>query len=151
MATNTVQSTGSFSMAIANPNVNGGIGMTVKGIKLDGTFIQSSQDIDNSKRIALVDGGTAALTNAIRMGKLTVTCMRVGTIANGDLLAYVDQLKQIADSIGSTITVSYQLNGLTRTFSFLFATLVSAPPLLIAGNDLPDYSVIFSFADYSVS
>ena len=151
MATNTVQSTGSFSMAIANPNVNGGIGMTVKGIKLDGTFITSAQDIDNSKRIALVDGGTAALTNAIRMGKLTVTAMRVGTIANGDLLAYADSLKQIADSIGSTITVSYQLNGLTRTFSFLFSTLVSAPPLIIAGNDLPDYSVIFSYADYSVS
>jgi hypothetical protein len=102
--------------------------------------------------VAFVDGTSSALTNAIRMGKITVNCAKTAGQASGnDLIWYCDQLKRQPDSNGSTITIVLPMNGKNVTYTLVASTLVTCPPLIIAGNDIPDYSVVFSFADYSVA
>lgn len=155
MALNTVQSIGSFNMTISHPQIEGGIPIVVTGIKLEGTFISVAQDVDNSKRVAFIDGSTFALTNTITMGKVTVNTSRTNAgVKEGNLIAFCDQLKTVQDSTGCsivcTLSVGSGTTSVTTKYSFDAATLVTAPPLIIAGNDLPDYPCVFSFGSYTV-
>lgn len=149
MAINTVQTVGDFTAVLVHPLIGGGTGLSLKGFKLDDTFVTTSQDMDNSKKIALVDQGTVTITNAMKMGKLTINAVRVSDdYLEGDLILVAGMLQSIADNIGGVLTLSYGFNGKTEKISFLGVTLVSAPPLHLAGNDLPTYTVVFGYADF---
>jgi hypothetical protein len=153
-----VQSVGQFQASIYNPifAIGGGaLTIPIRGIKLDSTFVTSSQMLDTSKRIPLIDGSTAALINAVTAGVLTFRCVRVGqTLNSGDLPTIAQFLQKAGDTQGSQIQVSYSFAtgggvGTTETWTFNLCTLVHVPPLNLAGNDIAEYEVAFSYDDYS--
>ena len=150
MAVNSIQSTGNLTVTFVHPQIAGGAAITLQGFKLDQTFVDSAQMMDNSKRVALVGGGTAALTNAVKAGDLTFNCIRVSNnITDGDVPLIAQTLQSLGDSQGGVIRITYGFNGEMTATTFLFCTVKSCPPLKAAGNDLPDYAVVFSYATFT--
>lgn len=145
-----IQTTGNFTLTLNHPLIAGGTTITIQGAKLDQQFIDTAQMMDNTKRVALVGGGTAALTNAVKSGDLTVNCVRISdNMLEGDLPLIASTLQGLGDSQGGVIRATYGFNGGTEGITFLFCTVKSCPPLKLAGNDLPDYPIVFSYADFT--
>lgn len=152
--TNAVQTVGNFVATFSHPSVLDGAQITLKGFKLEDTFISTAQAIDNSKLIPLVDGGTVTITNPIRAGKLTINALRITnalTPASGDMVLIASALQEagVADSAGGTIKFSFGFNGVQETITFNTVTLVSCPPITLAGNDLPVYPVVWNYASFN--
>ena len=146
-----VQSVASFSCYINNALLGGQV--QVHGIKLEGVFLQTSQLVDTSKRVPLIDGSTAALINAVTAGTLTIRSLRVGsTIQSGDLVTIALYLQKFGDTTGSQIQFSYSFstNGTpnSEAWYFISAIVQRVPPLLLQGNDIAEYDVVFSYDDY---
>lgn len=57
-------------------------------------------------------------------------------------------LQGLADNVGGLLRLSYGFSGQTESITFLGVTLVSGPPLVLAGNDLPIYTIIFGYSDF---
>ena len=149
MAKHIIQTVGDFTATLSHPLISGGVAISLKGFKLDDTFVTAAQDMDNSKRIALVDQGTVAITNAMKMGKITFNAVRVSqNFLDGDLILIAGMLQSLADNVGGLLRLSYGFAGVTESITFLGVTLVSAPPLVLAGNDLPVYTIVFGYSDF---
>lgn len=149
MAKHIIQTVGDFTAILNHPLVAGGVSISLKGFKLDDTFVTAAQDMDNSKRIALVDQGTVAITNAMKMGKITFNAVRVSqNFLDGDLILIANLLQSLADNVGGLLRISYGFAGVTESVTFLGIALVSAPPLVLAGNDLPTYPIVFGYSDF---
>lgn len=150
--TSSVQSVGNFTVNLINLSptlaaLASGIG--IKGIKLEETFLSTNQLVPTSKRVPMIDGSTAAITNSVTAGELTFRAVRVGqSIISGDLPTIASFIQKNGDSTGSTIVIVYYVNGFPETWTFLGCTLVKAPPLNLAGNDLAVYEIVFSYDDY---
>ncbi len=153
--TSSIIAVGGFTATLLNLSANLTLlnaSIPIKGIKLDETFIATAQMIETSKRVPFIDGSTGALVNAVTAGQITFRCARVGTtVQSGDLPLMAAYIQKIGDQLGSTITISYTMNGILETWTFYGCTLVSVPPLILAGNDIPIYDVVFSYDDYSKS
>ena len=146
-----VQSVASFTAYINNALLGGQI--QLHGIKLEGVFLTTSQMVETSKRVPLIDGSTAALINAVTAGQLTIKTVRVGsTVGSGDLATIALYLMKAGDTTGSQIQFSYSFstNGVpnTETWYFNLCTVVRVPPLLLQGNDIAEYDIIFSYDDF---
>lgn len=156
MSNHNVQSVSNndLSIILAHPillaaGYAGNIALT--GFKLEGQFLNTEQLLDNSKVVPLLSGDTISITNTNRSGTITFNCTRAsGSIANGDVVAVANKLQELGDNEGGTLTVSYGFNGKVFKVTFFAVTVRSAPPLLMAGNDVPDYSVKFNYGDYKV-
>lgn len=153
MGVNSVQTVGDFVCTFSHPLVpfGGVLGAqkALKGFKLDDTFLSSGQLIENSKLVALVNGDTVTLTNAIKAGRLTINALRVGSsMDDGDMPLIATYLQGLADNIGGVITISYGFNGTTETITLTGVTLVSCPPIILAGNDLPTYPVVWNYGSF---
>jgi hypothetical protein len=170
--TSSIQAVGNFQAFITNASTILANGFTenalsvqtqIKGIKLEDTFLSASQMIDSSKRVPLIDGSTAAITNMVTAGVVTFRCVRVGTdIASGDLPTIAAFIQKALPSLGSIIQVSYTiapatsgalvagsaLAAKTENYFFVGCTLVRTPPIILAGNDVPVYEISFSYDDY---
>ena len=151
---NSVQTVGDFTAVISHPLIapNGvaGAQQVLKGFKLDDTFFTSGQLLENSKIIALVNGDTVSLTNAIKAGRLTLNALRVGdSVESGDMIWIATLLQGAADAVGGTITISFGFNGAQETITFYAVTLASCPPIILAGNDLPPYPVVWNYGRYT--
>jgi hypothetical protein len=146
---NTIQSLGNFTATIVSPLLLAGTAINLKGQKLETTFIQTDQLIENSKMIPLVNNETATITNSQTAGRITFSNIQTdGTIEGGDLTVIASTLVALGDSNGSEITISYARNGATIRITFNGCTVAKAPPLLLAGNDLPDYQIIFNYSSF---
>lgn len=156
MAQHNVQSVGTSDLSIilshpvlAAAGYPSDIALT--GFKLEGQFLNTEQLLDNSKVVPLLSGDTISITNTNRSGSITFNCTRAsGTIEKGDVVAVANKLQELGDNEGGTLTVSYGFNGAIFKVTFFSVTVRSAPPLLMAGNDVPDYSVRFNYGDYKV-
>ena len=153
---NTVQSIGSFSAKIIHPLVNGGSALTISGIKLDSSFFDAMPEMENSKRIALLGAGagqadTAAITNNAQYGEITLNVVRVNNTVSTDLIRFATAMQLVADSTGAQITISYSINNSIESWVFASCTLGKVPPLKLAGNDIPEYSVTFKYGSFVVS
>lgn len=125
----------------------GAIGLT--GFKLESQFADTEQLLDNSKIVPLLNGDTITITNNNRSGTISFKCTRAaGDIAKGDIVAVANKLQELGDSQGGTLVFSYGFNGSVQKVTFSGVTVRSAPPLFMAGNDVPDYTVKFNYADY---
>jgi hypothetical protein len=126
-------------------------GVYLTGFKLESLFLDGDQLIDNSKIVALLNGDTITLTNSNMSGTLTFNATRsAGTMADGDVVKLSQYLVQIGDSIGGTLVVRYVLNDIEVTVTFYKCTVKRVPPLKLAGNDVPDYSVQWNYAYYQI-
>lgn len=152
MGKNSVQSVGDFTAVLQHPNVLGGAAIPLTGFKLEGTMIDGSQLLDNSKIIALVNGDTVTLTNTVKAGTITWTCIpSTFDEAGGDIVAISQLLQTVGDNVGGTLRVSFGLNGATFAITFTGVTMKRVPPLKLAGNDIPDYAVEWNYGDYEKS
>ena len=150
MSTNFVQSIGNLTITIIHPLINGGVPTTVKNLAMEGDLINTVQQMMNSKIIPLLGGDTITLTNTVKAGKLTINAKSAdGVIANGDVVAMCDLLQGLPDSQGGTVIVNWSLNGASRLRTFFAVTHESHPPLLIAGNDLPNYACTFNYGSFA--
>ncbi len=149
MPANTVQSVGNSTYTFTHPLLNGGSAISIAGVKLETEYFTSEQALSNSKVIPLLNGGAATLTNTVRAGKLTFKAIELdGQISSGDLIAVGKTLQAIGDSIGGVLRITTQINGATVAVSFLFCTVDMVPPKILAGNDIPEYTVTFNYQTY---
>ena len=169
---NTVTSVGSFGAFIINPLLPPG--MTIRGLQMDGVFVDASQSNDNARRVLLTSGGTILLTNAVRNGTLTFRVARISnslasplgisptssgavitsagtggnTIYSGDLVLYCGLLQQLNQSTGSIISVYYDINGTTEFVTFTGCGLKRCDPLRLSGVDVQIYEVSFDYEGF---
>jgi len=150
MAVNTVQTVGNLTISFMHPLISGGAAITLKGFKMEGDIADTTQQMMNSKIIALIGGDTATLTNNVKAGKLTLNAVRTsGVVAQGDIVQLCDLLQATPDSSGGVMVFSWSQNAATVTKTFLAVTHESHPPLKISGNDIPTYACTFNYADYN--
>lgn len=147
--THGVQSVGDFSAAFIHPLINGGASTSLTGFKMEGDIINTAQLIENSKVVPLLNGDSITITNNNKSGKITFSCCKLTNDAlKGDITAIAQELLKFGDNTGATIRISFGMNGATYAMTFIACTLCTAPPLKLAGNDVPDYSIEFNYADY---
>ncbi len=159
MANYRVQSVGNFTATFRHPLILSNAAISLKGFKLEDTFVTSAQQMDNSKLVPLVDGGTVTLTNSMRAGRVTINALRVTNSitdpTTGDLPLIAMTLQGLSDNVGGTLVFSYPvtLNGtdVTQTITFHYVTVVTVPPLIMAGNDIIVYPVVLNYAYYDVA
>jgi len=150
---NIIQTVGDFTAVLTHPMLGGSLtsplSVALQGFRLDDVFLNTAQMIDNAKRVPLVDGGTIALTNAIRAGQLTINAAHISqNYLDGDLPLICSMLQSYADSVGGQLRISYGFNGGQASLTFIKVVMVSCPPIILAGNDVPTYPCVLSYADY---
>ena len=59
-------SAGDLSFALTHPLINGGTSVSLVGFKIEGTPVDSDQEMDNAKVVPLVGGVADVYTNTVR-------------------------------------------------------------------------------------
>lgn len=152
----TGESTISYSygkaLTIGDKTIIANAAVTLTGFKLNDQFVDTSQTLQNSVIIPLLNGGSIQLTNANKAGSITFSVIRIGANIDEnnvcDISAIADAQRATGDSVGATITVAWEFNGLAYSIKFSKCTVVDAPPLKLAGNDAPSYNVVFNYATW---
>lgn len=167
----TIQNVGNFSIlytstalgSIAGLSLNGvtysGITKNTKGdgsvyltgFKLESILVSAEQQIDNSKVVPLVNGDSITLTNLCKAGTLSLTASRTAAGLNGgDAVCVCDFVRSQGDD-GGTLEISWRMNGKNHKIIFSGVCVKRCPPLNMAGNDVPDYPILFTYSNYSDS
>jgi hypothetical protein len=145
---NNVQGVGNFTLSTMHPLILGGTAISMKGYKLEDTFLDATPLMENSKIIALIDG-TLTITNKVKAGTLKINCVRVDAdYKKGDWVAWGNELLKLGDSIGSTIRGAYEFNGAQFGISFFTCCIKTLKPAILAGNDAPSYDIELTYADW---
>jgi hypothetical protein len=145
-----VQSVGDFSAVFTHPLVSAGAAISLVGFKLEGAIIDGEQSIDNAKVVPLLGGIVVILTNTVMSGILTWTCVETtGVVTDGDIVAISRYLQSIGDNIGGTLRVSWGCNGTTRVRNFTHVVVQRVKSIVVAGNDIPDYAVKWTYGGYT--
>lgn len=145
MAEHTIVAAGQFSATLTHPLWNDGTPTSIDGFRLEGQMVQAQQAMDSSKIIMLANGNTLTITNNNGAGSLTFNVVKTGNA--GDMVKIANALKKAGDSVGGTIRITQEINGVTEGVTFTACTVRSCPPLNIQGNDAADYQVVWNFAD----
>lgn len=146
-----VQAVGDVTIQYTRTGFNNGDPIAIQGFKLSSQFLGAEQVVDNSVIIPILGGGSIQLTNTNKSGTLTFNCTRVSPdVTQGDIVSIAQAQQEVADSIGATIAISFGFNGAVFTITFYKCTVKRCPPILLAGNDAPDYSVQFNYGYWSI-
>lgn len=145
MAKHTIIAAGQFTATITHPLINGGAPTTIDGFKLEGQMVQAQQAMDSSKVIALANGNTITITNNNGAGTLTFNVVKTST--DGDMVKIARSLQKAGDSVGGTIRITQDINGVTEGTTFYACTVKSCPPITVQGNDAPDYQVVWNYGE----
>ena len=145
MANHTIVAAGQFSATLIHPLWNNGTPTTIDGFRLEGQMVQAQQAMDSSKIIALANGNTLTITNNNGAGTLTFNVVKTGNA--GDMVKIANFLKKAGDSVGGTIRITQEINGVTEGTTFFACTVRSCPPLNIQGNDAADYQVVWNYGE----
>lgn len=156
-----VQATGESTISYSYPKaliigtetIGAGVEVTLTGFKLNDQFVDTSQALQNSVIIPLLNGGSIQLTNSNKAGSITFSVIRISANYDKDskicdISAIADAQRATGDSVGATITVAWEFNGKAYKLQFNKCTVVDAPPLKLAGNDAPSYNVVFNYATW---
>lgn len=156
----------SFDTGLTGIDTNGAAGVEVAGFRLDGEFLRAVQQIASSIVVPILGGGGVALTNNNRTGSLTIASSRVSSpLADGSmsnlaggarafdlvLLAQCQQAARGGDSVGATITVSFDFNGMGTKIEFQGCTIANVAPVALAGNDVANYAVTINYLNWVAS
>lgn len=147
MANHTVIAAGQFTVTLTHPLWNDGTPTTIGGFKLEGQMVQDQQAMDSSKIIALANGNTITITNNNLSGTLTFNV--TATNGDDDMVKIAKYLKSAGDSVGGTIRITQEINGATDGDTYSACTVKSCPNRIIAGNDAPDYAVVWNYGKYT--
>lgn len=148
----------SYPKELTGPQVNGqenklaaNSSTPLTGFKLNSNYMDTQQAMDNSYIIPLLNGGSIQITNDNTCGSLTITAIRTDVmLTSGDVVAIASAQRAVpgGDSIGATITVSFNFNNISYHVAFYNCTVAQCKPLTLAGNDAPDYQVRFNFSHW---
>lgn len=128
---------------------NGSIYLT--GFKLESMIVSASQQIDNAKVVPLVNGDSITLVNICKAGTLAFNASRTASgIEGGDCVAVFDYVRSQGD-IGGRLEISWLMNGEQKKVIFSGICIKQCPPLMLAGNDVPDYNVQLTYSNYTDS
>lgn len=146
-----VQAVGDVTITYTRIGTNGNSPISLQGYKLASQFLNAEQIVDNSIVIPILGGGSVQLTNTNLSGTLTFNCTRVSSkLTDGDIVTIAQAQQSAADSDGATIEVSFGFNGSTFMITFYKCTVKRCPPIILAGNDAPDYSVQYNYGYFKV-
>lgn len=145
MGEHTIVSAGQFTVTLTHPLWNGGTPTTIVGFKQEGQMVQAQQAMDSSRIVALANGNTITITNNNGAGTLTFNVTKTNT--DGDMAKIANFLKKAGDSVGGTIRITQEINGITDGVTFLACTVRTCPPLVIQGNDAPDFQVTWNYGE----
>jgi hypothetical protein len=149
MGEHSVQAVGDFTSVFSHPLVLGGLAIAMTGFKLEGEILDTTQLIENSKVVPLLNGSSITITNNNKSGTIKYNCCKhSGSLERGDITEIAGALLSVADSQGGTIRISFGLNGQTYAITFIAVTVKTCPPLKVSGNDVPDYGIEFNYADW---
>lgn len=121
------------------------------GFKLNSNYVDTQQAMDNSFIIPLLNGGSIQITNDNTCGSMTIQCIRTAVeLSSGDIVALATAQRAVkgGDSIGSDIVVKFSFNGINYAVQFFNCTVAQCKPLTLAGNDAPDYAVVFNYSHW---
>ena len=141
----TVNAAGQFTVTLIHPLWNGGIPTTITGFKLEGQPVAAQQLLPSAKIVALTNGGSIIITNNNNSGTITFNVAKTGQ--SGDMTVVSNFLRTVGDSVGGAIRITQELNGKTDGYTFAPCVVQQAPPLLIAGNDAPDYQCVWAYGN----
>lgn len=128
---------------------NGSIYLT--GFKLESMIVSASQQIDNAKVVPLVNGDSITLVNICKAGTLAFNASRTASgIEGGDCVAVFDYVRSQGD-VGGRLEISWLMNGEQKKVIFSGVCIKQCPPLMLAGNDVPDYNVQLTYSNYTDS
>ena len=128
---------------------NGSIYLT--GFKLESMIVSASQQIDNAKVVPLVNGDSITLVNICKAGTLAFNASRTASgIEGGDCVAVFDYVRSQGD-VGGRLEISWLMNGEQKKVIFSGVCIRQCPPLMLAGNDVPDYNVQLTYSNYTDS
>lgn len=132
----------------AYPNItNGAVYLT--GFKLESVLCTADQQIDNAKVVPLINGDSITLTNICKAGTLSFNASRTaGSLNDGDCVSVFDYVRSQGDT-GGALELSWLMNGAVHHIIFSGVCVKRVPPLNLAGNDVPDYNVQLTYANYS--
>lgn len=125
--------------------------VSLVGFKLNSNYFDTNQAMDNSFIIPLLNGGSIQITNDNTCGSMTISAIRTSTkLSSGDIVALASAQRKVTggDSIGADIIVTFEFNGVQYSVQFFNCTVAQCKPLTLAGNDAPDYSVVFNFSHW---
>lgn len=145
MSDHTIVAAGQFTVTLTHPLWDDGTPTTIAGFRLEGQMVQAQQAMDSSKIIMLANGDTITITNNNGAGSLTFNVVKTGSA--GDMVKIANFLKKAGDSVGGTIRITQEINGVTEGVTFNACTVRTCPPLNIQGNDAADYQVVWNFAE----
>ena len=130
------------------PNIiNGTVYLT--GFKLESVLCTADQQIDNAKVVPLINGDSITLTNICKAGTLSFNASRTaGGLNDGDCVSIFDYVRSQGDT-GGALELSWLMNGAIHHIIFSGVCVKRVPPLNLAGNDVPDYNVQLTYANYS--
>lgn len=143
----TVVAAGQFTVTLSHPLWENGAETTINGFKLEGQMVQDQQLMDSSKVVALANGNTITITNNNKAGTLTFNVTSTGN--DGDMIKIAKFLKRSNDSVGGTIQITQDINGVTHRDIYYACTVKSCPNRIIQGNDAPDYQVVWNYGEYN--
>lgn len=155
--------------ALTEIDTKGGIELT--GFRLDTEFFRAMQQVQSSVQVPLLGGGAIALTNNTRCGTLSLNCTSVsypdsktGEMYGDDVkgvvkgagdayydivqIAQIQQAQEGGDSVGATLDVSFMVLGYKTTLQFQGVTVAEVSPLALAGNNVPDYRVVWNYLSW---
>lgn len=145
MANHAVIAAGQFTVTLIHPLWNGGTPTTFDGFTLEGQVVQVQQLLPSSKLVALTNGGSIIITNNNNSGTITFNVTKTGQ--SGDMTTIANFLRTVGDSVGGIIRITQELNGKTDGYTFAPCTVQQAPPLIINGNDVAAYQVVWAFGN----
>ena len=147
-----LQSVGDFSLVLTHPLVNAGASVSLVGFKVEGSIIDSDQEMDNAKVVPLIGQIVAIITNTIRAGTLRFSAVRTtGDPAKGDIVAVSQLLQSIGDNVGGVLRASWGQNAGIRSVVFSTVTVKRCKPIHITGNDVAEYDVQWVYGDWVAS
>ena len=167
----TIQNVGNFSILYTSSTLGSVAGKTVNGVtysgvtlnsdgsgsvyltgfKLESVMVSTEQQIDNSKVIPLVNGDSITITNLCKSGTLTFTASRTAAGLNGgDAVSVFDFVRSQGDD-GGALEIAWRMNGKDHKIIFSGVCVQRCPPLALAGNDVPEYSITLTYSNYSDS
>jgi hypothetical protein len=147
MVEHTTIAVGQFSLIAVNPLVDGGIAYSFDKFRLDETFQETTQIMDNAIIIPLVDGSTITLTNTITAGSLKMAGVRHSNdYKRGDIVAYANYLLALGAIVGSIFMIAFPFNGQIIRFTLHECNVKTVKQLTLAGNNVNTHEVEFTYA-----
>jgi hypothetical protein len=118
-------------------------------LRLNEEFFSAEPDQDSSFQEVLVDGSTITITNHLLNGSANLRVLSTsGFVGTGDFIAALQLVQASKDTVGGTLTVIQDINGRRRVTIFWGVSVKRVPHLKIAGNAVPVYPAVLSYAGW---